>query len=72
MLAAMFLLGGEPGAGKSTLSFAGLWHFPGSHHVLYVTGEESTRQIKLRANQLAVLPETSVWWQKPRSTRFAV
>ena len=29
----------------------------GSHHVLYVTGEESTRQIKLRANRLRVAQE---------------
>jgi DNA repair protein RadA/Sms len=50
------LLGGEPGVGKSTLSLqiaAGL-HERG--RVLYVTGEESPEQLRLRASRLPKLP----------------
>jgi len=49
---ALILLGGEPGIGKSTLlmQLARNW----THHkVLYVTGEESPMQVKLRADRLS-------------------
>ena len=46
------LLGGEPGIGKSTLTLQTILNMP-EHHVLYVSGEESTHQIKLRADRLA-------------------
>ena len=49
------LLGGDPGIGKSTLVLATLNNL--MHHnysVLYVTGEESKEQIKLRANRLGI------------------
>ncbi|MCA9894257.1 MAG: DNA repair protein RadA [Anaerolineae bacterium] len=49
------LLGGEPGAGKSTLmtQFSGL--MANQHgRVLYVSGEESARQIKMRADRLRI------------------
>ena len=48
---------GRNGAGKSTLLLQLCGAISGSHHVLYVTGEESTRQIKLRANRLRVAQE---------------
>lgn len=57
VLGSVVLLGGEPGAGKSTLLLQLCGAISGSHHVLYVTGEESTRQIKLRANRLRVARE---------------
>jgi DNA repair protein RadA/Sms len=50
------LLAGEPGVGKSTLALqlaAGLEQGP----VLYVSGEESPEQIRLRADRLPELPE---------------
>jgi len=47
----MVLIGGEPGIGKSTLSLQIPLHSP-SLKTLYVSGEESTRQIKLRAQRL--------------------
>jgi len=50
------LLGGEPGIGKSTLLLqmaAGL--ASGGHRVLYVTAEESTAQVKLRAQRLGAV-----------------
>ncbi|WP_395152003.1 DNA repair protein RadA [uncultured Allofournierella sp.] len=54
VVGSVILLGGEPGAGKSTLLLQLCGAISGKHHVLYVTGEESTRQIKLRANRLQV------------------
>jgi len=45
------LLGGEPGIGKSTLSLQIPLHCP-HLKTLYVSGEESARQIKMRANRL--------------------
>ena len=46
------LLGGEPGIGKSTLTLQTILHMP-NRKVLYVSGEESAHQIKLRADRLA-------------------
>jgi len=48
------LLGGEPGIGKSTLllQIAGSMNGPG--RVLYVSGEESAEQIKMRAQRLTI------------------
>ncbi|MDO9680570.1 MAG: DNA repair protein RadA [Bacteroidales bacterium] len=47
----MVLIGGEPGIGKSTLSLQIPLHCPGLK-TLYVSGEESANQIKLRAQRL--------------------
>ncbi|MBC8490794.1 MAG: DNA repair protein RadA, partial [Bacteroidetes bacterium] len=48
------LLCGEPGAGKSTISLQILSHLSKTgHKVLYVSGEESTKQTKLRANRMS-------------------
>ena len=44
------LMGGEPGIGKSTLSLK--LALNSSYNCLYVSGEESDQQIKLRANRL--------------------
>ena len=45
------LLGGEPGIGKSTLSLQTMLHLP-EMKILYVSGEESAHQLKMRANRL--------------------
>ena len=50
----LVLLGGEPGIGKSTLLLQICRHLGEEHTVLYVSGEESARQIKLRADRLGV------------------
>ena len=51
----LVLLGGEPGIGKSTLVLElSAMVAQASGKVLYVSGEESTRQIKLRAERLGV------------------
>ncbi|MDD6278922.1 MAG: DNA repair protein RadA [Oscillospiraceae bacterium] len=48
------LLGGEPGIGKSTILLQICQFLGEDHSVLYVSGEESARQIKLRAERLGV------------------
>ncbi len=55
------LVGGDPGIGKSTLllqTFSGLSRRLGK--LLYVSGEESPRQIKMRADRLSVNPENII------------
>ena len=54
VMGSVVLLGGEPGAGKSTLLLQLCGKIAQQHQVLYVTGEESIRQIKLRASRLSV------------------
>ncbi|MBQ8883778.1 MAG: DNA repair protein RadA [Oscillospiraceae bacterium] len=53
----LVLLGGEPGIGKSTLLLQICQFLGDDHTILYVSGEESTRQIKLRADRLGVNTE---------------
>lgn len=48
----LVLLGGEPGIGKSTLLLQTALHL--KKKVLYVSGEESCRQIKMRADRLGI------------------
>ncbi len=47
----LVLLGGEPGIGKSTLVLQTVLHLP-DKKVLYISGEESARQLKLRADRI--------------------
>ena len=49
--ASFVLLGGEPGIGKSTLLLQEALGIPG-RKILYVSGEESAQQIKMRAERL--------------------
>jgi DNA repair protein RadA/Sms len=48
----LVLIGGSPGIGKSTLTLAALANIAGNEGVLYVTGEESAAQVRLRAERL--------------------
>ncbi|MCP4807265.1 MAG: DNA repair protein RadA [Proteobacteria bacterium] len=53
------LLGGDPGVGKSTLVLMVLARFAQRGlKVLYVTGEESARQVRLRAERLGIHEDT--------------
>lgn len=49
----IILIGGEPGIGKSTLLLQVALGMPGNK-ILYVTGEESDQQIKMRAERLGL------------------
>lgn len=53
----LVLLSGDPGIGKSTLLLQICDYLGKKHEVLYVSGEESRRQIKLRAERLNVTTE---------------
>ena len=64
----LILVGGDPGIGKSTILLQ-MSHFlaHSKHKVLYTSGEESTKQVKLRAERLGannddlfVLSETNI------------
>ena len=46
------LLGGEPGIGKSTLTLQTILNMP-ERRILYVSGEESAHQLKMRARRIA-------------------
>jgi DNA repair protein RadA/Sms len=48
------LLAGDPGIGKSTLLLQALALMSKERHVLYMSGEESPQQLKLRADRLGV------------------
>ena len=50
----LILVGGEPGIGKSTLILQLCNKITGEGKVLYVSGEESAEQIKLRADRLNI------------------
>lgn len=61
------LVGGDPGIGKSTLLIQAASNLRTKGNVLYVSGEESPEQIKLRASRLQInsddillLPETNL------------
>lgn len=63
----LILIGGDPGIGKSTLMLQLSGELSQSGKILYVSGEESASQIKMRANrlgvsggQLYVYPETDM------------
>jgi len=65
MPGSVVLLGGDPGIGKSTLAMQACANLKAP--VLYVSGEESSKQIKLRAERLKitsddfyVMPETDL------------
>jgi DNA repair protein RadA/Sms len=69
----LILVGGDPGIGKSTLLLQAFAHLAAKGKALYVTAEESARQVKLRAGRLGIesdnlflLAETSLEQIKQR------
>lgn len=55
----LLLFGGDPGIGKSTLLLQVALHLAaGGKTVLYVSGEESSRQVRMRAERLAAPPRS--------------
>jgi len=51
------LIGGDPGIGKSTLLLQAAGKLAMRHDVLYVTGEESAQQVRLRGERIQALHE---------------
>lgn len=62
------LLGGEPGIGKSTLTLQLVTTLPES---LYISGEESAEQIKLRANRIITATDEKAKTKHAASLRIA-
>ena len=60
VLGGVVLLSGEPGVGKSTMLLQLCGAISNQHSVLYITGEESVRQVKLRAARLKV-PQENIY-----------
>ncbi|MBE6934584.1 MAG: DNA repair protein RadA [Ruminococcaceae bacterium] len=58
VVGSLVLVGGAPGIGKSTLLLQICNSLCQGRRVLYVSGEESERQLKLRAERLGVNPES--------------
>ncbi len=56
----LILLGGEPGIGKSTLTLQTILHMP-DKRILYVSGEESAHQIKMRAERISAEAAESIF-----------
>src|SRR3989442_4781601 len=53
----LVLIGGSPGIGKSTITAGALGNLAAAgHSVLYVSGEESAAQVKLRPERLSPAP----------------
>ncbi|HHV83364.1 MAG TPA: DNA repair protein RadA [Tepidanaerobacter syntrophicus] len=50
----LILVGGDPGIGKSTLMLQICGNLSKNRKVLYISGEESEKQIKLRADRLGI------------------
>ena len=50
----VILIGGDPGIGKSTILLQALSHIGKQYSALYVTGEESLSQVKMRADRLGL------------------
>lgn len=53
----LVLIGGDPGIGKSTLLLQVAEKLSNDHKVLYISGEESEKQIKLRGQRLGINPK---------------
>lgn len=65
----LILIGGDPGIGKSTILLQTALTLAKEHNVLYVSGEESLEQIKMRADRitrgtsnLSVFAETNLFY----------
>ena len=58
VVGSLVLVGGAPGIGKSTLLLQICNSLCNGKTVLYVSGEESERQLKLRAERIDVAPES--------------
>ncbi len=62
------LIGGQPGIGKSTLMLQVALQL--TDRLLYVSGEESEEQIKMRADRIGLVPETCYIYTETNITRL--
>lgn len=53
----MVLVGGDPGIGKSTILLQVCANVAQNRKVLYISGEESLKQIKMRADRIGEMPD---------------
>lgn len=67
VMGSIVLLGGDPGIGKSTLLLQTVAHLSQQHPTLYITGEESLKQVaqrskrlEVKASQLQLMAETQI------------
>ena len=63
------LLGGEPGIGKSTLTLQTILHM-NERRILYVSGEESAHQIKMRAERIGGNSEVMIFCETSLESIF--
>ncbi|MBD2293845.1 DNA repair protein RadA [Anabaena sphaerica FACHB-251] len=63
----MVLIGGDPGIGKSTLLLQVSNQLAQKYRILYVTGEESGQQVKLRASRLGMSKPINVVTEENKS-----
>ena len=61
----LVLIGGDPGIGKSTLLLQVSTQLSQVGTVLYVSGEESAQQIKLRAERLGISTVSFIFMLRP-------
>lgn len=64
----VILIGGEPGIGKSTLMLQLALSIPGKK-ILYISGEESEQQIKMRAERITSKPSSDCYILTETSTQ---
>ena len=57
VVGSLFLVGGAPGIGKSTLLLQICSCLCAEKKVLYISGEESEKQLKMRAQRIGIMPE---------------
>ncbi len=70
VVGSLVLVGGAPGIGKSTLLLQICNSLCQGRSVLYISGEESEKQIKLRAQRIGVLPENLYVLSETRLTEI--